>query len=147
MDSKLSDAVTPPPAAAPGDTGSTASVGEDVQSLWHELLGLSHDRLLIAGLETQQAVLSLVSMVMAGIVVAGSLFGAWLGLLVAAGFGLVENGVTASSAILLAVALNLLLALVLVRVIRHQSHWLKFPATLRSLRHTPPEHRDTHTPQ
>jgi uncharacterized membrane protein YqjE len=143
MDSNSIKDGVPPPIATQGDTDSDASVLEDAQSLWHELLGLSHDRLRLAGLETQQAGLSLVNMVMAGVLVAGLLCGAWLGLLAAAVLGLVENGVLASSAILFAVALNLLLALIFCRVIRHKSHFLKFPATLRSLHYSPPGHRDT----
>jgi uncharacterized membrane protein YqjE len=134
----------PPPTATHGNAKSGASVLEDAQALWHEVIGLSHDRLLLAGLETQQAGLSLVYIVMSGILVAGLLGAAWLGLMAAAVLGLVENGVMASSAILVAVALNLLLALIFCRVIRHKSHYLKFPATLRSLHpNTPPGHGDT----
>jgi hypothetical protein len=47
--------------------------------------------------------------------------------------GLIDNGVMASSAILLAVALNLLFALILYRVMRRKSRYLQFPATLRTL--------------
>jgi uncharacterized membrane protein YqjE len=143
MDSNAIQDGMPPPVAAHGDTDSNASVLEDAQSLWHDLLGLGHDRLRLAGLETRQAGLSLVNMVMAGVLVAGLLCGAWLGLMAAAVLGLVENGVMVKNAILLAVALNLLFALTLCRVIRHKSHFLQFPATLRSLQHKPPGHRDT----
>jgi len=133
----------PPPYATQGNNEDNASVVENAQSIWHELLGLSHDRLHLAGLETQQAGLSLVSMVTAGVLVASLLSVAWLGVLVATVFWLIENGLTASSAVLFAVALNLLLALILVRVIRHKSHYLQFPATLRSLHPNSPGHRDT----
>lgn len=128
--------------ATRGDTVTDSSVLEDAQSLWHELLGISHDRLQLAVLETQQAGVSLVNMVMAGVLVAGLLCGAWMGLLVAAVLGLVENGVMVRSAILFAVVLNLMLALIFCRVIRHKSRYLQFPATLRSLHHTPPGHQD-----
>ncbi len=124
----------PSPTATRRDNEGDSSVLEATQSLWHDLLGLGHDRFRLAGLETQQAGLSLVNMVIAGVLVAGLLCAAWLGLLAAAVLRLVENGVMASSAILLAVALNLLLALIFFRFIRHKSHYLKFPATLRSLR-------------
>ncbi|MEQ1739053.1 MAG: phage holin family protein [Methyloglobulus sp.] len=133
MDSNAIKDGMPPPTATHGVNESDSSVLEDTQSLWHELLGLSHDRFHLAGLETQQAGLSLVNMVMAGVLVAGLLCGAWLGLLAAVVLGLVENGFMSSSAILLAVVLNLLLALIFCRFIRHKSHYLKFPATLRSL--------------
>lgn len=140
MDSNTVDNGMPPSTVA---TGSNAGVLEDAQALWHELLGLSHDRFHLAGLETRRAGLSLLNMVMAGVLAAGLLCGAWMGLLVAAVLGLIENGVMVSSAILFAVALNLLLALIFCRVIHNKSHWLQFPATLRSLHHNPAGHRDT----
>lgn len=143
MDVKTVEDGMPPSSSTQGENGGNASVVENAQSIWHELLGLSHDRLHLAGLETQQAGLSLVNMVMAGVLVAGLLSVAWLGVLVATVFWLIENGLTASSAVLFAVALNLLLALILVRVIRHKSHYLQFPATLRSLHSNSPGHRDT----
>jgi uncharacterized membrane protein YqjE len=143
MDSNTIKDRMPPPTATHGDTESNASVLEGAQSLWHELLGLSHDRLRLAGLETRQAGLSLVNMVMAGVLVAGFLCSAWMALLAVAILMLVENGVMVRNAILFAVALNLLLVLILCCVIRHKSHCLQFPATLRSLHHSPPRHRDT----
>ena len=88
---------------------------EDAQSLLHELLGLTHDRFLLAALETRRAGESLVAMIVAGVMVAFLLSSAWLGLMAAAVLWLIENGVVASSAILLAVAFNLLLALILCR--------------------------------
>ncbi len=133
----------PPPAATGSGAEGGSNVLEDAQSLWRELLGLSHDRLLLAGLETQQAGLSLANIVIAGVLVAGLLCAAWLGLLAAAVLELVENGVMASSAILFAVALNLLLAFIFCRVIRHKSHCLLFPATLRSFHHTATGYQDT----
>jgi len=137
MDSNTVDNVTPPPIVA---TGSNVGVLEDAQALWHELLGLSHDRLHLAGLETRRAGLSLVNMVMVGVLAAGLLCSAWMGLLVAAVLGLIENGFMVSSAILFAVALNLMLALFFCRVIHHKSHWLQFPATLRSFGNKSPGH-------
>ena len=121
---------------------SDSTVLEVVQSLWHELLGLTHDHLLLATLETRHAGESLVSMIMAGVMVAFLLSGAWMGLMVAAVLGLIDNGIVASNAILLAVAFNLLFALILIVVIRRKSHSLQFPATLRSLQAPPPVHKD-----
>jgi uncharacterized membrane protein YqjE len=135
--------MNPPPTATRSNSDSGSGVLEDTQSLWRELLGLSHDHLHLAGLETQQAGLSLVNMVMAGVLIAGLLCGAWMGLLTVVVLGLVENGFMPSSAILFAVVLNLLLALIFCRFIRHKSHYLKFPATLRSLHpNDPPGHGD-----
>jgi uncharacterized membrane protein YqjE len=129
---------TPGQTATRGDS----SVLADAQSLLHELLGLTHDRLLLAALETRRAGESLVSMIMVGVMIAVLLSSAWLGLMAVAALGLIENGVVASSAILLAVAFNLLLALILYRVLHSKSRYLQFPATLRSLQSKSPGRRD-----
>ena len=78
-------------------------------------------------------------MIAAGVMVAALLVSAWLGLLGAVVVWLVGIGVATSIAILLAVAVNLVLALILYDVIRGQSHHLQFPGTLRSLRPMPPK--------
>lgn len=56
---------------------------DDVESLWYELLGLGHDRFHLTGLETKQAALSLINMIIAGVLVASLLCAAWLGILAA----------------------------------------------------------------
>ena len=128
--------------ATHNDPMNSSGVLEDVQTLWCALRGLTHDRFRLAALETQRAGESLVAMIMAGVMVAILLSGVWLGLVVAAVLWLVENGVVAISAILLAVAFNLLLMLILSVVIRRKSRYLQFPATLRSLQPMPPVRRD-----
>ena len=133
---------TPGQTAPRGDS----SMLEDAQSLLHELRGLTHDRLLLAALETRRAGESLVSMLVAGVVIALLLGSAWLGLIAAVVLGMIENGIVASSAILLAVAANLLLALILFRVVRRKSRFLQFPATLRSLQTEPPGRRNARNP-
>jgi uncharacterized membrane protein YqjE len=120
-----------------------SSLLDDARALWNEVRGLTHDRFQLAALETQQAGVSLVNMIMAGVLVAGLLCGAWMGLLAAAVLGLIENGVMVRSAILMAVILNLLLALVFCRVLHRKSRYLRFPATLNSLKPMPQRHRDT----
>lgn len=77
-------------------------------------------------------------MIAAGVMVAALLVSAWLGLMVAAVLWLISIGVVAGIAMLLAVAANLVLALMLCYLIRRQSRHLQFPATLRSLRPAPP---------
>jgi hypothetical protein len=134
---------TPRQAATRGDPVSGSGVLEDAQSLWHELRGLTHDRFRLAALETQRAGKSLVDMIVAGIMVGVLLINAWLGLLTAAVLRLVAHGMVASSAILLAVAFNLLLTLLLFGVIRRKSRHLQFPATLRSLQPMSSGRRDT----
>lgn len=124
---------TPGRTATRSDPGVDSTVLEDAQSLCHELLDITHDRFRLAALETRRAGESLVSMIMAGVMVAFLLSSAWLGVMASAVLGLIGKGVLASNAILLAVALNLLLALILYRVIRRKSRYLQFPATLRAL--------------
>ena len=111
----------------------SSKVLEDVLSLWHELRELGHDHFLLAALETRRAGESLVAMLVAGIMLAVLLSAAWLGLLAAATLELIENGMAASSAILLAVAFNLLLVLIVYAVIRRKSCYLQFPALLGQL--------------
>jgi len=83
-------------------------------------------------------------MIVAGVMVGVLLIGAWLGLMAAAVLELVEHDVVAtSSAILLAVAFNLMLTRLLFGVIRRKSRYLQFPATLRSFQTTPSGRRDT----
>ena len=142
MDRNAVEDETPGQTATHGDPVSDSTVLEDAQSLLHELLGLTHDRFRLAALETRRAGESLVSMILAGVMVAFLLSSAWLGLMAAAVLGLIDNGIVASSAILLAVAFNLLLALILCRVMRRKSRYLQFPATLRSLQTKSPGQRD-----
>jgi hypothetical protein len=119
-----------------------ASLLDDAQALWHELHTLIHQHLQLAALETRRAGESLVTMLVAGIMVAVLLIGAWLGLGVAVVQWLIEQGMVASSAILLAVAANLLVVLLLCAVIRNKSRYLQFPALLRSFQPLPQKHRN-----
>jgi hypothetical protein len=125
------------PAATGSAPPSDAGLLEDAKSLWHELRGLAHEQLTLAVLETRLAGKSLVTMIVAGVMVAALLVSAWLGLMGAAVLWLISIGVMASIAMLLCVAANLAFALILYDVIRRQSRHLQFPATLRSLRPVP----------
>ena len=111
------------------------SVLADAQYLGYELLGLLVDHLQLAALETKRAGVSLVTMIIAGLMIAGLFTSAWLGLLAVTVIVLINNGLLATHALLLAVAFNLLLALILLAVIRRKSHYLQFPASLRTLQH------------
>ncbi|QSA97746.1 phage holin family protein [Methylococcus sp. EFPC2] len=124
------------------DQQSGSGVLEMARSLWHELRGLSHDRLRLAGLETRRAGESLVVMIASALMLAVLLNGAWIGLVAAGVLELIEHGVTVTDAILFAVACNLLLALILCGVIRRKSRYLQFPATLRSLDPLPMERQE-----
>jgi len=137
---------SPGPSAAPIDPEAAGGAFEQAQSLWHALRGLTHGRLRLAALEAQRAGESLVAMIVAGLLLAILLGGAWLGLLAAAVLRLVEQGATPSSAVLLAVALNGLATLVLCALIRQKSRYLRFPATLRSLQAPPRKRRAPEPP-
>ncbi len=122
------------------DTGdhseNDSSVADNIQSLWHELRELNFLHLRLAALEVQQAGNSLVVMIIAGVMIAILLSAAWLGflaavLLVLSRYEILTDNIALVS---LAVALNLLLVLILARVIRSKSYYLRLPATLRSLK-------------
>ena len=120
--------------ATSSDPDRRAGLSKEAELLWCELRGLVHDHLQLAALETQRAGESLVTMITAGMIVAGLLLSAWLGLMGVAVLELTGSGVMANdSALLLAVAVNLLVALILCGVIRRRSHHLRFPANTRSL--------------
>lgn len=121
----------------PGDTPKHTDIPGEILLLWQQVRALGFERLELVALETQQAGQSLVSMLVAGIIAAGLLSSAWLGLLATAVLLMVENGMKASTAILLIVAANLLVALILLIAIRRKSRFLKFPATLRTLKPMP----------
>jgi len=132
--------------ATSGDAGHRGDLPKEAQRLWYELRGLAHDHLQLAALETQRAGESLVTMIVAGMIVAGLLLSAWLGLMGVTVIALTSRGVMASgNALLVAVALNLLGALVLCGVIRRRSHHLRFPANTRSLQPTSSESPDAET--
>jgi uncharacterized membrane protein YqjE len=138
MDSNTKKAEVVGQATAHDDPANAPGVLDDAQALWSELRGLGYDHLHLAALETQRAGESLVSMVMAAVMVAILLMGAWLGLMAATVLWVVENSLVAtSSAILLAVVFNLLLALGFCSVIRRKRHYLQFPSTLRSFQPMP----------
>jgi hypothetical protein len=125
--------------ATPDDLQNDSGVLEVALLLWDELRGLSVDRIRLAALEMQRAVDSLMSMIISGVMIAILLLSGWLGMLAAAVLVLIENGITASSAILLAVAANLFLTLILFAAIRRKRRFLQFSSTLRSFQSLPPE--------
>ncbi|OQW79928.1 MAG: hypothetical protein BVN35_00665 [Proteobacteria bacterium ST_bin11] len=115
------------------ESSKDASLLGDIQALWGELQGLGHDHFSLAALEARRAGQTLTMMLATAVMLGLLLSTAWLGLLAAGVQWLIEHNFQASSAILLAVAGNLLLALMLIGVIRRSSRFLQFPATQRSL--------------
>jgi hypothetical protein len=117
---------------------SSAAVAEtkllqDAVVLWDELRTLGHAHFRLAALETQRAGLSLVTMLVAGIMLAVLCNVLWFGLMAVLVIGLLENGFSLNNALLLAVACSLLLMLILIGFIRHASHYLRYPLTANSL--------------
>lgn len=106
---------------------------KDALSLWDELRELSQAHFRLAALETQRAGMSLVTMIVLGVMLAVLLNVVWFGLMTIVVFGLIEHGFDTGNAILLAIACSLLLILILIGAIRRNSHYLQFPAIVRSL--------------
>lgn len=121
--------------ATSGKSGIHADLLEDVRLLWSDLRGLTHDHVKLATLEAKRAGKSLVSMIVAGVVMAVLLIGVWIGLMAAAALALIEsNMVGGTEAILLITGANLVVALLLFWFIRSRSRYLLFPETVHSLR-------------
>lgn len=135
-------------AAGPVRSGIGSSAWrEDAQSLWEGVRTLAHDHLQLAALETTLAGQSLVTMIVAGVVIAVLLVSVWLGLVTIGVLLLIGSGVIAAVAVLAAVGVNLAVAFILYSVIRRTSLHLQFPATLRSLRPLSPPTRSEEEPR
>ncbi|MGJ0485222.1 MAG: phage holin family protein [Methylomicrobium sp.] len=112
-----------------------ADLLEDVRLLWRDLRGLTHDHLKLAALEARRASTSLVSMIVAGLIMGVLLISTWVGLMTAAALALIQsNFVGEIEAILLLAAVNLVVALLLFWFIRRKSRYLLFPETVYSFR-------------
>lgn len=136
-------AASSPGQQSAGDPMSESGLAQEVWLLWRALSRLAHDHFRLVTLETQRAGASLVTMIAAGVMVAVLLNGAWLGLLAAIVLELINQGISVSSAILLAVAFNVLAALLGCGVIRRKSRYLLYPATRRTLESGAGRTRDT----
>ena len=106
---------------------------DDAMLLWQSVRGLGSAHLKLATLEMRLTGESLVTMIAAGVMASVLLVSAWLVLVAVAVLGLVNYGFSASVAMLIAMAINLLVAWLLYGVARRRSQLLGFPATLRSL--------------
>lgn len=138
--------VRPPEPTALDERKAGGGLLDELRMLLQQVLGVVHDHLQIAALETRLAGQSLVAMVAAGVMVALLLVSAWIGLIAAAVAALVGNGLSISAAIFLGVSANLLVALLLCEFIRRKSRHLLWSASLRSLRRdmaTPNPERDS----
>jgi hypothetical protein len=99
-----------------------------------ELRALVHDQLQLAALELRLAAHSLMTMILAAVCIGALLVMTWLGLMGAAGLGLVGMGLQPAVVLLLLAALTLVLAGLLGVLIRRRSRDLGLPASLRALR-------------
>lgn len=133
MTPDVAEASTPETSAASGPA-EEPGLPQTARSLWQDCRGLIHDHFRLAALETRRAGESLVVMIVAGVMVAVLVSGAWLGLMAVAVLWLIQHGMGADNAILLAVAGNLLAALLGCGAIRHQSRALLFSATRRHIK-------------
>lgn len=102
-------------------------------SLWQSVRGVGSAHLKLATLEMRLTGESLVTMIAAGVMAAVLLVSAWLVLVAVAVLALVNGGFSTSIALLIAVAINLLLAWFLYGIAHRRSQLLGFPATVRSL--------------
>ena len=118
---------TPCAASAPGPL-------DDLSALQRELRALVHDQLRLAGLELRLAAHSVMTMISAAVCMGALLVVAWLGLMGAAGLGLMEMGLEPALVSLVLAAVTLVLAGLLRLLIRHRSRDLGLPASLRALR-------------
>lgn len=126
--------------ASSDNSGNSPGLLEEVWLLGHELRAAAHSQVRLAALETRQAGESLVSIIAMGLVAAGLVFSAWLALVGAVLMALVESGLmTTSTALLLAMSANVLIALILIAAIRRKSRRLLLPATVDSLAPQPPD--------
>lgn len=113
---------------------STPGPLDDLNALQRELRALVHDQLQLAGLELRLAAHSVMTMIAAAVSIGALLVVAWLGLMGAAGLGLMKMGLGPAVVLLVLATLTLVLAGLLAVLIRRRSRDLGLPASLRALR-------------
>lgn len=120
-------------------TASPSSGGPDgnMSRLVSEFRALAHDHLELAALEARLALSSVLRMAIIAIVTALVLASAWLALAGSAALALIGIGMTPALAVLCLAAVNLLLAYLGWMHVRRLSHWIGWPATLRTIRPPP----------
>lgn len=125
---------------------STPGPLDDLSALQRELRALVHDQLRLAGLELRLAAHSLMTMIAAAVCIGALLVMAWLGLMAAAGLGLLEMGLEPALVLLVLAALTLVPAGLLRMLIRHRSRDVGLPASLRALKPPAAGDRNGETP-
>jgi uncharacterized membrane protein YqjE len=128
------------PQASSHKPGHDPGLWDEFLLLGQELRAAAHSQLRLAALETRLAGEGLISIIAMGLIAAGLIFSTWLALVAAVMLALVERGLmTASAASLLAMAANMLVALVLIAAIRRKSRRLLLSATVNSLAQSEPD--------
>lgn len=123
-----SESVAIPAEASPG-------VVDQVRSLVGEGRELLYDHMKLAALEAKQAGSSLVTVIVSGVVIAVLLLSVWLGLMGAGVLFVVEKDwLMGSTALAVAVGINLLIIAMLAWIIVRQIERMKFAATTRSIK-------------
>lgn len=126
-----------PPVAASDASAPTPGIGETASSIAREVLGLVHDHLELATLESRLLIRRVITMLTIAVFSALVLVSAWIALTGAAVFILINFGVAPAMAMTLVAAANALLAVGGWLVLRYIGARLGFPATQRTLKQQP----------
>ncbi len=116
------------------ESPSPGPVGEGPGRMLHEIRELVIDHLELATLEAQLSANTLFRMAIVSIVTSLVLVSSWLALMGAAALALMSAGLSPELAMLMVCGCNLLIAITGWLWIRHKSHRLGWPATLRAIR-------------
>lgn len=128
---------------APENSTSSPDLLKEVSGLERELRAVAHDYMRLAGLETRRAGESLVIITALGSLVAVLVTSAWLSLAGWAGTMLVNHNIlSAGSVLLLTAAINVLIALIVIAIIRRRSRDLLMSATVNFFKPADPEQEE-----
>lgn len=126
-----------PPVAASDASAPPPDLGEYAASLASEVRGLVHDHIELATLESRLLIRRVLMMAMIAVFSALVLASAWLALTGAAVFVLIQLGIAPAMAMALLAAVNVLIALGGLLLLRRTSARLGWPATQRTLKPQP----------
>jgi uncharacterized membrane protein YqjE len=110
-----------------------ASIGEAIADGWHEFRGLMREHAVLAVLEAQQAGLRFAMLVAIVLVVGVLAVTAWLTLVTALMVWLLGDGMSWPAVLVIAAALNVVIAAVLLWYAKQRLTGRPFTATLRQL--------------
>lgn len=131
------------PVTNAGRAAGETSPLEDLGILQREWRKLIHDQLQLAALEVRLATYSLMVMIAAAVCIGALLVLVWIGLMAATGLSLIGMGLQPVFVLLTVTALTAVPILLLRGFIVRRSRQLGFPATLRTLKSSPPGTQNT----